>query len=185
MASGKRTGPEVTSPTFDATAVLVRPAGAHDLAAVADLMVRTYVDEGFVRDDSPYVAELADAHGRSADAELLVASLPAATERVVGTVTFCRPGTPWAEISRPGEAEFRMLAVESGSRRGGVGTTLVLACVGRARAVGARRLVISTTPLMRPAHRLYEGLGFQRTPDRDWSPRPGVDLWTYALSAAM
>jgi hypothetical protein len=31
------------------------------------------------------------------------------------------------------------------------------------------------------AHRIYERLGLVRTPDRDWSPMPGVELITYRL----
>ena len=32
---------------------------------------------------------------------------------------------------------------------------------------------------MTAAGRLYLRLGFARTPERDWSPEPGVDLITY------
>ena len=34
---------------------------------------------------------------------------------------------------------------------------------------------------MHDAHRLYERMGFVRTPDKDWEPRPGIDLITYAM----
>jgi hypothetical protein len=34
---------------------------------------------------------------------------------------------------------------------------------------------------MTTAQRIYERLGFVRTPERDWSPVPGIDLLTYAL----
>ena len=34
---------------------------------------------------------------------------------------------------------------------------------------------------MRAAHRLYERTGFRRLPERDWSPRPGVQLLAYSL----
>lgn len=141
------------------------------------LMLDTYVGDGFVDPDNPYTAELADVEGRAVDAVLLVANQDG---EVVGTVTFCLPGTPWAEIAREGEAEFRMLAVEASVRGHGIGRRLVEECLSRARTSGARRVVISTTPRMTTAHRLYEGMGFVRRPDRDWSPGPGVDLWVYA-----
>ena len=35
---------------------------------------------------------------------------------------------------------------------------------------------------MHAAHRLYERLGFTRTPERDWSPTPWVHLVTYVLA---
>ena len=55
------------------------------------------------------------------------------------------------------------------------------ACVNRARDLGLRRLRLSTQPIMRDAHRLYERMGFVRTPENDWTVRPGIDLITYAL----
>jgi hypothetical protein len=38
---------------------------------------------------------------------------------------------------------------------------------------------------MHAAHRIYERLGFTRTPDRDWNPLPDLDditLLTYELT---
>jgi hypothetical protein len=35
---------------------------------------------------------------------------------------------------------------------------------------------------MEAAHRLYRRMGFTRTPERDWSPRPDVPLVTFALA---
>ena len=40
---------------------------------------------------------------------------------------------------------------------------------------------LSTDPRMTAAHRLYGRLGFTRLPERNWSPRPGIDLLVYAL----
>jgi hypothetical protein len=34
---------------------------------------------------------------------------------------------------------------------------------------------------MASAHRLYERLGFRRTPEQDWYPAPDVHLITYRL----
>ncbi|MDQ2876683.1 MAG: GNAT family N-acetyltransferase, partial [Actinomycetota bacterium] len=79
------------------------------------------------------------------------------------------------------EAEIRALAVAPGIQNGGVGTGLLLTALTRAERAGARRVVLSTLPGMRAAHRLYERNGFQRRPDRDWSPRAGVQLLAYSL----
>ena len=51
----------------------------------------------------------------------------------------------------------------------------------RPRAEGRSRLSLHTTPVMDAAHRLYEGLGFRRVPERDWLPEPGVPLIGYVL----
>jgi ribosomal protein S18 acetylase RimI-like enzyme len=57
----------------------------------------------------------------------------------------------------------------------------VRACLDRARELGLTRVVMSTQAGMVHAHRIYERLGFIRTPERDWSPVPGIDLMTYAV----
>ncbi len=76
---------------------------------------------------------------------------------------------------------MRMLAVSSVARGRGVGRMLTTACLDRARRDGCTRFVLSSGPRMTAAHRMYEGMGFLRTPGRDWSPVPGVELVTYAL----
>jgi ribosomal protein S18 acetylase RimI-like enzyme len=91
-----------------------------------------------------------------------------------------------ADIAHPGEAEIRMLAVARESRGRGAGETLVRACVDHARATaGCVGVVLSTQRTMHAAHRIYERLGFTRTPDRDWNPVPDLDditLLTYELT---
>ena len=84
-------------------------------------------------------------------------------------------------VGGPDEAEIRALAVAPGVQHGGVGTGLLLTALNWAELAGARRVVLSTLPQMRAAHRLYERNGFRRLPDRDWSPRPGVELLAYIL----
>lgn len=148
-----------------------------ELARVGALVVDTYVDGGYIAPDSPYLRSLRNVGDRWREADVLVARAP--DDLVLGTVTFCLAGTPWAEISRPGEAEFRMLAVDPAVQGRGIGRALVQACLMRASAAGADATVISTTPRMVTAQRLYESMGFVRTPERDWSPRPGIDLLTY------
>jgi ribosomal protein S18 acetylase RimI-like enzyme len=110
---------------------------------------------------------------------VLVAVDPAGA--VLGSVTYARHGSPLAEISSPQEAEFRMLGVDPSAQGRGAGRALVSGCLALARRDGARRLVLSTQARSTVAHRLYEQLGFTRSPDRDWAPAPGVDLMVYTL----
>ena len=156
----------------------VRAARAEELDAVGELTAAAYVADGMDPDDS-YVEVLADAARRATDAELLVAV--DADERLLGTVTMCEPGTPWAEVSRPGELEFRMLAVTPAARGRGVGERLTRAVVDRARERGAHRVVLCSSDYMDVAHRLYRRLGFTRLPCRDWQPVPGLQLLAFAL----
>jgi ribosomal protein S18 acetylase RimI-like enzyme len=160
--------------------IAVRAARPHEYDEIGEITARAYLDDGLLdgggRD--PYLAVLRDAAARAARAELLVAA--DADDQVLGTVTYAPPGSPLQDIAVPGEAEFRMLAVAHRGRGRGAGQALVRACIARAEAEeGVVRLVMSTQPAMRAAHRTYERLGFLRTPERDWDPVPGLTLLTY------
>jgi ribosomal protein S18 acetylase RimI-like enzyme len=154
-----------------------------ELAAVGELTVATYSAAGYLKGADDYADELRAAEDRAREAALAVAVDGAPDEpRVVGTVTYCLPGTPWAEVSQPGEAEVRMLAVAAEARGRGVGTVLTSWCVDRARREGRTAVALSTLEVMHAAHRLYERMGFVRTPDRDWWPLPDLRLITYRLA---
>ncbi|GAA2781922.1 GNAT family N-acetyltransferase [Streptomyces showdoensis] len=169
---------------MDFTIRAVRP---EEYEALGEITARAYLDDGFLRfgEDDAYLHLLRDVARRDAEAEVLVAvdtTDPAGP--VLGGVTFTAGGEEWADIARPGEAEFRMLAVAHAARGRGVGEALVRACVDRARAVeGCTRMVLSTQRTMTGAHRIYERLGFVRSPERDWKPVQGLDftLLTYVL----
>ncbi|MEU1626300.1 GNAT family N-acetyltransferase [Streptomyces sp. NPDC020096] len=162
--------------------IIIRGARDEELDAVGELTARTYVDEGLLArgPDSPYVPVLRAARHRAAHAEVLVAT-DAASDQLLGSVTFAAPGSAYAEVAGPGEGEFRMLVVAADARRCGAAEQLVRACLDRARALGLRRVVISSAQQMTAAHRLYRRLGFRRTPERDWEVAPGAVLWTFAV----
>ncbi|WP_431974148.1 GNAT family N-acetyltransferase [Micromonospora haikouensis] len=158
------------------TGLRVRRATPADFPAVARLTVAAYEADGQLKGEHGYGVVLADVATRAESGEVLVA-VDAATGELLGSVTFVLPGTPYAELSGPGEAEFRMLAVDPAAQGRGVGAALVEACLSRAAALGCSAVVICVRGgLAEAAHRLYERLGFVRTPERDWSPLPGVDL---------
>ncbi|CCH21135.1 GNAT family N-acetyltransferase [Micromonospora lupini] len=156
--------------------LLVRLADATDFPAVARLTVAAYEADGQLKGEHGYGAVLADVSTRAASGEVLVA-VDEATGAVLGSVTFVLPGTPFAELSGPGEAEFRMLAVDPAAQGRGVGAALAQACVDRAAELGCTAVVICVRAGMAvSAHRLYERLGFVRMPEKDWSPVEGVAL---------
>ncbi|RAY13422.1 GNAT family N-acetyltransferase [Actinomadura craniellae] len=158
--------------------IIVRAVRPAEYERVGELTVAAYVAGGLISPDSDYVARLRDAADRAARAELLVAEVGG---EVVGAVAYCPPDSPYAELTGPGEGEFRMLAVDPPARGGGIGRALVLACLNRAEATGMSAVRLSTQPDMLAAHRLYERLGFVRTPERDWFPEPDTELITYVL----
>jgi ribosomal protein S18 acetylase RimI-like enzyme len=153
-----------------------------DFERVAALTVAAYEADGQLNVEVGYDRVLADVAARAAATDLLVAEIDDGA--VVGAVAFVLPGSRYAEMCAPGEAEFRMLAVDPTAQRRGVGEALVRACVARAHEVGARAIVICARDFTVGAHRLYERLGFARTPERDWSPLPGVDLIALRLDLA-
>jgi ribosomal protein S18 acetylase RimI-like enzyme len=156
--------------------VPVRRAVEADFPAVARLTVAAYEADGQLKGENGYGTVLADVATRAATGEVLVA-VDEATGELLGSVTFVLPGTPYAELCGPGEAEFRMLAVDPAAQGRGVGLALVRACLSRAAEQGCSAVVICVREGMAEvAHRMYARLGFVRTPERDWSPLPGVRL---------
>jgi ribosomal protein S18 acetylase RimI-like enzyme len=153
------------------------PADHDGVARVTVAAYDVFLGEGGPEND--YVKELADAAGRDRDAELWVAEDDG---EVLGSVTVCLEGSPWRELARPGEGEFRMLSVDPAAQGRGVGAALVDLTVSRFRSLGASAVVLCSMKEMAGAHRLYERAGFVRDPDLDWSPAPGVDLLAYRLT---
>jgi ribosomal protein S18 acetylase RimI-like enzyme len=160
--------------------VKVRRATSWDYAIAGELTVEAYADFTTGPADT-YITHLRDAETRDREAELWVATPDDRDDLVLGCVTLCPPGSPWREISREDEGEFRMLAVAPAVRGRGVGAALVRMCVDRFRSDGARAVVLCTLEEMVGARALYDRLGFARVPERDWSPMDGVHLIAFRL----
>ncbi len=149
---------------------------------MARLTVAAYETDGQLKSETGYADVLADVAGRAAHGEILVATDPD-TGELLGAVTFVRPGSRYAELCGPGEAEFRMLAVDPAAQGRGAGAALVEACVARATELGCTALVICVRDgYAEAAHRLYRRRGFVRVPEQDWEPFPGVALLALRLS---
>jgi GNAT superfamily N-acetyltransferase len=127
--------------------------------------------------ETDYRQRLHDVATRDAQAEVWVAMVG---DDVVGVVTYCPQGSPWREIGRDDEGEFRMLAVDPAAQGTGAGTALARLCEERAREDGATGMALSSLATMTAAHRIYARLGYEREPGRDWSPVAGVDLLAFS-----
>ncbi|MBB0247105.1 GNAT family N-acetyltransferase [Streptomyces alkaliphilus] len=180
--------------------VTIRPARAGEHSAAGEISARAYLADDLLvfGAEDPYLDRLHDAAGRAAVAELLVAvprytqnagpaARPAApglgpvrAGEVLGTVTFAADG-PFAQVARPDEAEFRMLAVAPAARGRGIGEALVRHCAERAAGLGRRALVLSIADNNEHGARLYRRMGFRPEPSRDWQPVPGLTLRVLAL----
>ncbi|GAA2312195.1 GNAT family N-acetyltransferase [Streptomyces violaceusniger] len=140
--------------------IRVRTARAHEYERIAALTV-----EGFrSRNSAPRPERLAllrDTPGRAAAGDLLVAvDEPGGT--LIGTATLLRPGTAYARLALPDEAELRLLAVLPEHRGRGVGGALLAEGVERARSRGMRALVLDTGRDNVVSQRVYQRLGFAR-----------------------
>jgi ribosomal protein S18 acetylase RimI-like enzyme len=142
--------------------VTVRRAQAAEADLVGALTERVYRDGGF--SDEDYAQVLRDGRSRVRDGIVLVAVADGA---IVGTVAVALPGSPLAHLSRPDEAEVRMLAVDEEVRCQGIANRLMDACETLARGEGLAGVVLCTEPAMHAARRLYERRGYHRHPARD------------------
>jgi len=158
--------------------VLVRDVKPEEYTRAGEIVVAAYAALPGRHMSGGYAAELADVARRSGEAEVLVAL----EEDLLGCVTFVPDSSsPWAEALEPDEAAIRMLGVDPAAQGRGAGADLVDACIERARTLGRGAVFLHSTPWMTSAHRLYERAGFQRVPDRDWTPVPDVPLVAFLL----
>lgn len=154
----------------------IRAARLDDGPAIGSLTEAAYRADGYLDGGSDYATVLLDGPRRVREATVLLAERDG---ELVGTVTVTTTGQPWAEVARAGELEVRMLAVSPSHRRQGIAEALMAAADSHAREQGLYRVVLCTGTSMYGAQRLYEHLGFERLPERDWTPVPGIELISY------
>jgi ribosomal protein S18 acetylase RimI-like enzyme len=160
--------------------VVFREAGGDELEAAGRVTQAAWRE--FERPEDPawvgYFERLGDARARAEHAVVLVAVEEAA---VVGTATLELDGTLEGAALPAQEAGLRMLAVAPEWRGRGVGRKLLEACLERARAAGKTEMRLHTMDVMLAAAALYRSFGFQRDPEADFTPAPGVTALAYKL----
>ena len=165
--------------------VRVREAQPGDEAAIRAVTLGAYEQyAGHMRAHwEGYRRNILDTLAAPGPAQRLVAEDAGA---IVGSVILYPPGTVGITAgARPigGEwPEVRLLAVDPAVRGRGVGLLLMQACVDRARAAGAAALALHTTDMMASAMRLYERMGFERAPELDFQPAPGIIVKGFLLA---
>ena len=140
---------------------VVRPDEYDEVAA---LSLRAYELEYEISDG--YRASILAVPERAAEHEVWVAA-DAATGALLGSVATPRPGRTMSPLARPGELDFRLLAVDPSARGRGVGALLTRHVIELARLRGLDRVVMNSGPQMVGAHSLYTKLGFTRLHDRE------------------
>ncbi len=90
-------------------------------------------------------------------------------------------GSGGAATKEKDAAGFRLLAVDPSSRGQGIGKMLVGECVRRATEKKHQQLIIHTTLAMQNAWRMYENMGFKRSPDLDFK-QGNIPVFGFRLS---
>lgn len=159
-------------------AALVEEARPEEYARVGEVAASGYEAEG------EYATMLRDVAARAAAGCTILVARESDAGRLLGTITLAPYGSPWAEISRDGEIELRMLAVLRSARGRGVGEALMHAAEQHARAAGWSSVVLCVDTVSGPAapHRLYRRRGFRHDAQRDyigWWREPGPLMWVF------
>jgi GNAT superfamily N-acetyltransferase len=145
-----------------------------DAAAAGRIVQEAYFRlPGYPRDDE-YDARLGDVAGRVAEADVVVA---VDDGRIVACLTFVPEMTgPHAEFDDADATSFRYFGVDPSVQGRGVGDAMVRWVIDESRRLGRRRIRIHTLESMPGAQRLYERMGFVRTPelDEDWDGIRGI-----------
>jgi GNAT superfamily N-acetyltransferase len=144
-------------------AIVIELARSADAPAVIDLIGRVFAEYDFIWDPATEVPDLFDLeHHYGGDAGAFwVARLDG---RVVGSVG--------VERLADGRAELHRLYLDASLRGRGVGRALVEAVLGWCRAAGVPRLTLWSDTRFDRAHRLYEGMGFEKTGERELPDDP-------------
>ncbi|SMH35710.1 Ribosomal protein S18 acetylase RimI [Rathayibacter oskolensis] len=156
--------------------VLVRRVRASEYDEVSRLRLGAYAHDYELGEE--YAADVADVARHDREGEVWVAE--DRDGRVVATVTTAASGRNLYELGRPGELDWRLLAVAPEARGRGLGRLLTRFVVMLASERGLERVVMNSGSDMTTAHALYERMGFVRLPERE-NP-PGVEpTRTYGL----
>ncbi|GAB6062544.1 GNAT family N-acetyltransferase [Deferrisoma palaeochoriense] len=150
----------------------VRPG---EYEALGRLLVEVYAAlPGFPRpEDQPEYYDKLRNVGRlneEPDTSVLVAVAP--DGRIAGGVVYfgdmARYGSGGTAPREKNASGIRLLGVDPAFRGRGIGRALTEACIARARGRGHGQVILHTTRAMEAAWRMYEGMGFRRSPDLDF-----------------
>lgn len=145
--------------------ITIRKAVPEDFEAIADLTVAAYLAGGHLQPSDSYISQLRDVASRAAAAQLLVAVHDG---QVAASAVVTDHDGDYAEVSRPGEMEFRMLSVSPEHQGHGIARKLVRHIVKTAEArQDITSLTLCSMVTMTAAHRLYRSEGFMEKPERE------------------
>jgi GNAT superfamily N-acetyltransferase len=154
---------------------VILQAKPSDYEALGEMTVTVYEQLPGMPDSSEqpeYYSMLKDVESRARipTIKILIAVTP--ENELLGGVTFigdvkyyASGGTVSENINCSG---IRLLVVKPEARNSGIGKALTEACIQRAKDAGTSQVVLHTTKSMEIAWRMYEKIGFLRSPDLDF-----------------
>lgn len=153
----------------------IRPARADELPALGRLVADAYAALPGMpgpEEQPGYYAMVRDAAARARNPAIRILAAVTPSGELLGSADLIEDmahyGSGGTASSRRNAAGIRLLAVAPTARGHGVGKALARHCIERARALGRSAVVLHTTRAMQTAWRMYEQLGFERSPDLDF-----------------
>jgi GNAT superfamily N-acetyltransferase len=143
--------------------IVIEPARAADAPGIIALIGRVFAEYQFIWNPATEVPDLFDLerHYAGHHGAFWVARLDV---QIVGSVG--------VERLPDGRAELHRLYLDATLRGRGLGRALVEAVLGWCRDAGIKQLTLWSDTRFDRAHRLYEGLGFTKTGERDLHDDP-------------
>lgn len=166
----------------------IRNADPAEFPYIGQLMVRVYSGlENFPSQaEQPAYYSLLENVGdltRKPGTELLVAV--SSQGEIAGAVVYFSEmkyyGSGGTATQEKDAAGFRLLAVDDRYRGLGIGKHLTEECIRKAREQTNSTLIIHTTMAMQAAWKMYEGMGFRRSPDLDFM-QSGFPVFGFRLN---
>ena len=145
--------------------------------AIASLLIQSFIEEGYT--ERANAAQLTSPTELRKRGNILLAHSLSETDEILGMVILAQRTNSARQVAGLNEAELQLLAVHPFARRQGLASRLIEACELMALASGYQRMVLSTQPGMKAAHRVYERLSYRRNPMRDWARSDGRSFLVY------
>ena len=157
--------------------IAIRSAREDELDRVAEVIVEAYAEYAAKMSPdawSSFAVDIANVRGRVSDADILIDERDGA---IVGTISHYGR---WRG-DQSGTSALRLLAVPPSDQGEGVGRALMEHCIESARKAGKHRIALTTMEEMEFMRDLAVKLGFEREPELDHEPAPGVRARGYSL----
>ncbi len=132
----------------------------------------TFVEEGYT--DKSLAETLFDPKEVRKRGDIIFAV--SSENELLGMVICAFQPNPACRVAKSDEVEVQLFAIHPKARGQGIASALIEASEHHARSSGFTKMVLSTQPTMKAAHKVYERHGYKRNPMRDWQRQMTVFL---------